>query len=91
MSKQLEHLRAAVDRLELELAKVEQLDSETRAMLEAARTDIQSTLAKAAPEAGAHDTVLARLNESVEEFEASHPRLAAVVRQIIDGLSQLGI
>lgn len=90
-NKNIERLRAAVDHLEVELGGVDSLDDETRALLETVGADIQSMLAKSNPPPAAHESLLERLSESVEVFEVAHPRLAAAVRQLMDGLSQLGI
>jgi hypothetical protein len=91
MSEKIQKLRILVDELEQELHGVESLDNESRSMLKEATDEIQAALQKEDVEALEHQTMSARLNDVVSEFETSHPTLYAVVNRMVDVLGQMGI
>jgi len=69
------------------------LDPESRKHLSAAVHDIDHALAEGGPQgvsgtAGAHAS---RLESLAVRFEADHPALAEVIREVIDALVKVGI
>ncbi len=91
MAEKLEKLRAAVEELERELHSLEELDPETRQLLEEARLEIQEALAREEPEALANGPLGSRLAQVARRFEATHPTMAGVLERLVNGLAQLGI
>jgi hypothetical protein len=91
MPEKIQKLRILVDELEQELQGVESLDDESRSMLKEAADEIQTALQKEDVEGIEHQTMSARLNDVVAEFETSHPTLYAVVNRMVDVLGQMGI
>jgi hypothetical protein len=89
-----ESLRALLSRVHERLrAEGGSLDAESRKVLSALVHDIDRALGKGgtrsvAGAAGAHRP---RLESLAVKFEADHPGLAEVVREIIDALGRVGI
>ena len=78
--------------LHLELEKTPALDEASRELLGHLAEDIRQLLdeSEASPP-DASESVADRLGEAEQSFEASHPRLAALIRSIGDTLAQAGI
>lgn len=80
-------LRALLAELHTRLKQTRSLDPEARRLLATVSRDIESALAK--------DDASAVATEPVEalavRFEADHPSLAGVLRQIMDTLGKAGI
>lgn len=81
-------IRQLVERLREQLAALDQVDPEVRALLEAADDDIQAALG--GPEA-APATLRERLKSAAEHFEDEHPALTATLGGIVDALARIGI
>ena len=60
-------------------------------MLREAAADIETALQSEDVGTIEHQTLSARLNDAVSEFESSHPTLYAVVNRMVDVLGQMGI
>ena len=90
MPERIHRLRTTVTELESELAGLDEVDDETRAVLEEAVQEIQEALHKQ-PEEIEHQTLSDRLRDAAEGFEASHPTLYGIVHRTIDCLGQMGI
>ena len=89
-----EQLKQTLDSLHQELAGGTQLDPEVRAQLQQLAVEIEAALARSAPPEprdGEEETLLDRITGAAAPFEETHPRLAAILGRIADGLSQLGI
>ncbi|MGH8289715.1 MAG: DUF4404 family protein [Steroidobacteraceae bacterium] len=72
------------------------VDAESRKLLSALVRDIDRALARgsargAADAAGAAGTHAPRLESLAVRFEADHPALAEVIREVIDALVRVGI
>lgn len=78
VTEQLRELKRQIDHLEM--------DDEKRALLDVLMVDI---------EAGVQDELdeglVDQLEDKVSEFEADHPTVAAVIRDVINRLNSLGI
>jgi uncharacterized membrane protein len=91
MPERLNKLRDTVEELERELQALDEVDPETRRLLEDARSDIHEALAREEPETLDTGTLTGRLEEIARRFEATHPTLAGVLERLVNGLAQLGI
>ncbi len=91
MSENLDRLRETLEELESELQSIDSLDETSRAKLEEVAVEIREALDK--PDPGQIDSrsLYERLEDSVEEFEATHPRLVQFFTRLSDGLGQMGI
>ena len=87
-----EQLKQTLRSLHDELARSRSIDPELRALLASLADDIDDVLHPAAPPRSADDESLSdRVASARQQFEESHPQLAAIIGRIADGLSQLGI
>lgn len=91
MPERLQRLRAAIHELEQELQSLEALDDSSRQTLEEAVADIQTALREEDPSELDHASVRSRLDESLQDFEVSHPTLAGLLSKVVDMLGQMGI
>ena len=91
MPRRLEKLRETLDELDRELASVDTVDPRTRALLEEARAEIQTALDQQDTDQLRSQSLIDRLKDAQQEFEASHPNLSGIVMRMINTLAQLGI
>jgi hypothetical protein len=84
------HLEASVNALRGEIAALDLGDQDARQRLEGLVQDIERSLAN--PRLGGTDQDLGdRLKASILRFEASHPRLAALMNDVTQQLGNMGI
>ena len=91
-----ESLRELLSRIHERLSSSGAIDSESRELLGIVMHDIERALegapvtagAAAAQQAGLHSS---RLESLAVEFEAGHPGLAEVLRELVDALGKAGI
>ncbi|MBX9608748.1 MAG: DUF4404 family protein [Gammaproteobacteria bacterium] len=81
-----EHLQDLLDRLRGELAELEDRDSRPR--LEALVADLERELAADQAEGAG---LTQELKRRVESFEVEHPRVTAILNDVMVTLSNLGI
>lgn len=81
-------LRELLDQLHAELASTESVDEKGREMLSQLSADIQQFLdpARENPE-----TLLERLQKTIDHFEVEHPAITTVLSQMLSALSNAGI
>ncbi len=93
MPQRIQKLRETVRELETELQSVEEVDEETRRVLEDAIRDLQVALAKqpGEPIDSTSESIANRLTAVEGRFQATHPTLSGVVVRLIDALGQWGI
>lgn len=87
-------LRGALATLHADLGRESAVDAESRTLLLQLLTDIdrllslpKSTVESATPAAGQ----LGRLRDMEARLEATHPVLAATIREVIDMLTRMGL
>lgn len=81
-----ESLKQHLEQLHDTLSKGEPLDGESKDLLKQLDADIQKVLS------GEEDDGLSnRLEQQAVEFEGQHPQLSAILRDIMDALSKMGI
>ena len=84
------HLEVALHRLRAEIDALPLHDDETRQRLETLIGDIESSVDD--PQTlGADPSVGDRLKASIVGFEASHPRLATLLNDVVEKLGNIGI
>jgi hypothetical protein len=82
-----EDLRDLLAQLHTRLGRAKSLDGESRNLLTTVARDIETALGRGA----APKTALEPLEELAVRFEADHPAVADVLRQIVDTLGKAGI
>jgi hypothetical protein len=82
----------SLSHLHAELQKIKHVDKTSSQLLNKLGNDIQRILDNSGdiPESH-HKSLLASLEESVQHFEVSHPRLTSLMNRIINALSDMGI
>jgi hypothetical protein len=81
-------LRALLAQLHTHLVQAKSVDSEARTHLTTALHDIEQALARSGT---ATAPTGPRLEALAVQFEADHPTVAGVVRELIDALGKAGI
>jgi len=82
-----EDIRELLAQLHTRLGNAKSLDGESRKLLTTVARDIEKTLAPS----GAGATPPARLEALAVRFEADHPAIAEVLRDIVDTLGRAGV
>lgn len=85
---EVEDLRPLLAQLHERLTHAKSLDPDSRKLLQTVAADIEEALANDAVHAVAPEQPLETL---AVRFEADHPALAGVLRQIVDTLAKAGI
>ena len=91
MPQRIAKLQATIEELQAELASLETVDSQTRAVLEDAVSEIEAALHTEEHAELGESSLITKLRDSAEQFEASHPTLFGIVSRTIDALGQMGI
>lgn len=84
------HLEESLRILRSEIATLGSDDDATRQRLESVVEDIEARLARADGD-DPDDSVTGGLKASIVSFEASHPRLAVLMNDVLEKLSAMGI
>jgi hypothetical protein len=84
------NLSKLLERLHNELDSTEAVDEKGRELLRALNADIEELLERSE---GGHsdDSLLERLQESIDHFEVTHPTLTSALSHIMTALSNAGI
>lgn len=82
-------LRESLESIRRELDAAGAMDDADRALLEQVAADIERVLDE--DDETTPDTVRGRMEKAAVDFEASHPRLARVMNEIVDALGRMGI
>ena len=93
MAKNPDNLRDLLSRVHERLSQADSVEPETRELLIALTGDIERALGRGGGPAGraAANHPVQRLEGLAVRFEADHPSLAQVLRQLIDALGKAGI
>ena len=83
------HLEQSLNDLRAQIHGLDIGDEPTRLRLGRLLADIERAIGD--PAAGAHQNLGERLKASVLQFEASHPRIAVVMNELMTQLSNMGI
>lgn len=82
-----EQLKAKLSQLHTTLAELDQLDDDSKGMLKQLDTDIQRLLDDGQADAGLNT----RIEQQAVAFEGRHPSMSAVLKDMMDVLSKMGI
>lgn len=74
-----------------ELAKGDDLDSESRVALQALINEIQDILDENKPNTEHDDSFIERLEDGLTRFEVTHPELVGTINKVLESLSNAGI
>lgn len=83
------NLGKLLEQLRDELAKIQAVDEKGRDLLHALDADIHTLLERS--EADSDDSLLERLQNTVDYFERTHPALTSMVSSILTALNNAGI
>lgn len=86
-----EELHSQLEQLHEELARAKTLAPEDRDVLGNLMSDMVKIAQGEEPAEKPRRTLREKLEEKESEFEIEHPRLAGVIRQILDALNRMGI
>lgn len=75
--------------LRSELARTRIVDEQGRELLRGLNADIEKLLERS--EDDSDDSLLERLQDSIDYFEATHPRLTTALSQLLNSLNNAGI
>jgi len=84
-----QNLREILERLHAELDRTKSLDEKGREMLRHLNSDIRELLERSGEEAD--ESILERLQDSIDYFEATHPRVTQMLSEMMRILSNAGI
>ncbi|MCB1669283.1 MAG: DUF4404 family protein [Pseudomonadales bacterium] len=84
-------LRNRLQDLHEELERASKLSTEERDVLGSLMTEMVEIANEGELASQQPDSLMDQLEEQVNEFENRHPRLAGVLRQIIEALGKMGI
>lgn len=86
-----QNLRELLEKLHSELERTEVTDEAGRERLRHLDADIRSLLARSGDAVETDEPMLERLQDSIDHFEMSHPRLTMMLSQMMTILSNAGI
>ncbi len=86
-----EQLRKLIGDLHAELGAADEIDDDSRALLQQLAGDIQNLTVSESSASGHRDSAIDQLEDAVVQFETEHPRLSMVLGEILDALGKLGI
>ncbi len=87
-----EKFRQNLESLHTEIRNIQQIDDDSKDKLSKLASDIQQILKQGEDVSSEHHSNLTKsLKDSIQYFEVSHPRLTAVMNNLINTLSDMGI
>lgn len=84
-------LRKMIETLDAEIRKTRSIAPEDRERLDRLQAVISEYLDRSRPDGDAQPAAMRNLQSALSQFESSHPALTALVAQILDDLSNIGI
>ena len=85
------NLRELLEKLHTELERTNVTDEAERERLRHLEADIRSLLERSGENVETDESVLERLQDSIDHFETTHPQLTLMISQISTILSNAGI
>ena len=88
-----QNLRELLEQLHKELERTETVDEKGKEILRHLDTDIRSLLKRSGTEAeiDVDEPILERWQDTIDHFEATHPRLTTMLSEMMTILSNAGI
>jgi len=87
----IRNLREALGRLQDEISRVELVDDGLRGILDEIKGDVEQLLDMADDEIRGDHSIKNHIDDAIENFEVSHPRLTELMAQVTYALSKVGI
>jgi uncharacterized protein DUF4404 len=92
MDDQNRQLREQLERLDADLKQIESVDEAGRTILHKLRQDVQDLLTRSGEVSGLEGHPIAtRLRQGIQHFEVTHPTLVALMEEMVNTLSTMGI
>ena len=86
-----QNLRELLERLHKELEQTESMDENGNEMLRHLDADIRTLLKRSGSKIETVDPLLERLQDTIDHFESTYPRLTMVLSEMMTILSNAGI
>lgn len=86
-----QNLRELLEKLHQELERTEAMDEKGSELLRHLDSDIRSLLKRSGAKAESDEPMLERLQDTIDHFEDTHPRLTTMLSQMMTVLSNAGI
>jgi hypothetical protein len=86
-----QNLRELLEKLHQELERIEATDESGREMLHHLEADIRALRKRSGEKVETDEPMLERLQDTIDHFEATHPRLTMMLSQMMTILSNAGI
>jgi hypothetical protein len=83
-------LRELLETLHGELEQVDSVDEGTEAVLTTLREDIRKLVDEKTGTPEEDASLVERLGEAVDHFEAGHPKLSMTIQHLLDSLANMG-
>lgn len=84
------NLTELLEQLHTELARTRDVDEKGRELLRDLNADIESLLERS-ESAESDDSLLERLQDTIDHFEATHPTLTSALSHLLTALNNAGI
>ena len=85
-------LREQLERLDADLKQTKSVNEAGRTILHKLQQDVQDLLARSGEASSLQQhPIVARLREGIQHFEMTHPDLAALMEQVVNMLSAMGV
>jgi len=84
-------LTQLLEQLHQELAGTQAVDEKGRDLLRALNDDIQNLLERSEEADSDDDSLLERLQDTIDHFEITHPTLTSALSQLLTTLNNVGI
>ena len=83
-------LRELLETLHKELEQVDSVDKNTVAVLTNLREDISKLVSDDVGAMHENESLMQRMSEAVDHFEAGHPKLSMAIQHVLDSLANMG-
>ena len=86
-----QNLRELLEKLHHELERIESVDEKGNEVLRQLDADIRNLLKRSGAKVETDESMLERLQDSIDHFEATHPRLTRMLSEMMTILSNAGV
>jgi len=83
-------LRELLKTLHQELEQVDSVDETTEVVLSNLRADMQRLLDEKVGTIQEDTSLMERMNEALDHFEADHPKLSMTIQHLLESLAKMG-
>jgi len=86
-----QNLRELLEKLHHELERIESVDEKGNEVLRQLDADIRNLLKRSGAKVETDESMLERLQDSIDHFEATHPRLTMMLSEMMTILNNAGV